>query len=39
MMLSVVYLWLEGTAATVKVRIISARKATQTEIRQHRENL
>jgi len=39
MMLSVVYLWLEGGAATYEVRMISARKATQNEIRQYRESL
>jgi uncharacterized protein len=38
MMLSAVYLWLED-AGTVRVRIISVRKATQTEIVQYRENL
>ena len=39
MMLSVVYLWFEGDAATSKVRMISARKATYTEIRQYQESL
>jgi uncharacterized DUF497 family protein len=38
-MLSVVYLWTEVDPATTKVRIISARKATQTEIRQYEEGL
>jgi hypothetical protein len=33
--LSVVYLWSEIEAALTKIRIISARKATQTEIRQY----
>jgi len=38
MILSVVYLWLEGDAAT-KIRMISARKATHAEIRQCQESL
>jgi uncharacterized DUF497 family protein len=37
-LLSVVYLWSEAEAAT-KIRIISARKARQTEIRQYEESL
>lgn len=37
-MISVAHMWLEAEAAT-KVRIISARKATQTEIRQYKESL
>ncbi|MGI8744509.1 MAG: BrnT family toxin [Bryobacteraceae bacterium] len=37
-MLSVVYLWSEADPAT-KIRIISARKATQAEIRQYEESL
>jgi hypothetical protein len=39
MMLSLVYLWLEGEAAANKIRMISARKATNTEIRQYQESL
>jgi uncharacterized protein len=38
-MLSVAYLWTETDPAIAKVRIISARKATQTEIRQYEESL
>jgi uncharacterized DUF497 family protein len=30
-LLSVVYLWLDGDDAAIKVRLISARKATQSE--------
>jgi len=37
--LSVIYLWSEVDAATIKIRLISARKATQNEIRQYQENL
>ncbi|MGH9693364.1 MAG: BrnT family toxin [Bryobacteraceae bacterium] len=37
-MLSVVYLWTEVDPTTAKIRIISARKATQTEIRQYEES-
>ena len=37
-MLSVVYLWSESDPATTKIRLISARKATQTEIRHYQEN-
>ena len=37
-MLSIAYLWSEAEPAT-KIRIISARKATHTEIRQYEENL
>jgi uncharacterized DUF497 family protein len=36
--LFVVYLWSESEPPTVKVRIISARRATTTEIRQYEEN-
>jgi uncharacterized DUF497 family protein len=36
--LSVVYLWLESDAETAKVRLISARAATQTEIRHYAIN-
>jgi uncharacterized DUF497 family protein len=39
MMLSAVYVWLEGYAATTRIRMISARKATQNEIREHQESL
>jgi uncharacterized protein len=38
-MLSVAYLWTEVDSATTKIRIISARKATQIEIRQYEESL
>lgn len=38
-MLSVVYLWSEAGPATTKVRIISARGATQPEIRQYQEGV
>ena len=38
-MLSIVYLWSESDPATIKIRLISARKATQTEIRHYEENL
>ena len=34
-LLSVVYLWSEADLATTKVRIISARKATKSEMRQY----
>ena len=37
--LSVVYVWSGSDPATVKIRLISARQATQTEIRQYSENL
>jgi uncharacterized DUF497 family protein len=37
-MLSIAYLWSEGDFAT-KIRIISARAATQTEIRYYEESL
>ena len=37
-MLSVVYLWSESDPATIKIRLISARKATQMEIRHYQEN-
>ena len=37
LLLSVAYLWSEADVAT-KIRIISARKATQTEIRQYEES-
>ena len=38
-LLSVVYLWSESEGETIKIRLISARKASQGEIRQYRENL
>jgi len=38
-MLSVVYLWSESDPATTKIRLISARQATPTEIRQYEERL
>ena len=38
-LLSVVYLWAETEADTVKIRPISARRATPREIRQYRETL
>jgi hypothetical protein len=38
-MLSIVYLWSEADPATTKVRLISARGATQTEIRNYKESL
>ena len=38
-MLSIVYLWAESDPATTKVRLISARVATQTEIRHYEESL
>ena len=37
-MISVVYLWSESDPATIKIRLISARKATQMEIRHYQEN-
>ena len=37
LILSIAYLWSEAEPAT-KIRIISARKATQTEIRQYEES-
>ena len=38
-MLSVVYVWSDADPATTKIRLISARKATQTEIRYYQEGL
>ena len=38
-MLSVVYLWSDGDPAATKIRLISARKATQTETRYYQEGL
>ena len=38
-MLSIVYLWSESDPAATKVRLISARAATQTEIRHYEESL
>jgi uncharacterized DUF497 family protein len=37
-LLTVVYLWSEGPSTT-KIRLISARKATQTEIRYYQEGV
>ena len=37
--LSVVYLWSEGDPAVIKIRLISARKATQAERKQYEEGL
>ena len=37
--LSVVYLWSGADAGETKIRLISARKATQTEIRYYQEGL
>lgn len=37
--LSVVYLWSDADAAATKIRLISARKATQAEIRYYQEGL
>ena len=36
-MLSVVYLWSDADPAATNIRMISARKSTQTEIRQYQE--
>jgi len=38
-MLTIVYLWGESDPAITKIRLISARKATQTEIRNYKESL
>jgi uncharacterized DUF497 family protein len=38
-MLSVAYVWAESEPATVKIRLISARDATKTEIRHYQESL
>ena len=38
-MLSIVYLWSESDPATTKICLISARKATQAEIRHYEESL
>ena len=38
-MLSVVYLWSESDPATTKIRLISAREATKTEIRHYEGSL
>ncbi len=37
-LLSIVYLWSESDQATTKIRLISARAATQKEMRQYQEN-
>lgn len=38
-MLSVVYLWSESDTTTTKIRLISSRETTQSEIRQYEEGL
>jgi uncharacterized DUF497 family protein len=38
-LLSVVYLWYEADPAAIKIRLISARRATQAERRQYEEGL
>ena len=38
-LLSVVYLWSEGDVTVIKIRLISARKATQAERRQYEKGL
>ncbi len=38
-MLSIVYLWSESDPATTKIRLISAREATHTEIRHYEESV
>jgi uncharacterized DUF497 family protein len=38
-LLSVVYLWLDADPAAIKIRLISARKATQAEGQQYEEGL
>ncbi len=38
-MLSIVYVWSESDPATTKIRLISARKSTTTEIRHYEESL
>ena len=38
-LLSLVYLWSDVDPATAKIRLISARKATQSEIMQYQEGL
>jgi len=38
-MLSVVHLWSDADPAAMKIRLISARRATQTEIRHYHEGL
>jgi uncharacterized protein len=38
-MLSVVYLWSDADPAATKIRLISARRATQAESRQYQEGL
>jgi uncharacterized protein len=38
-LLAVVYLWSEADAAAIKIRLISARGATQAEYRQYEEGL
>ncbi len=36
-LLSVVYLWIDADPAAIKIRLISARRATQAECRQYQE--
>ncbi len=38
-LLSIAYVWQELSSATTKIRLISARKATQVEARYYEENL
>jgi len=38
-MISAVYLWSDANSAVTKVRLISARRATQTEIGYYQEGL
>jgi uncharacterized DUF497 family protein len=38
-LLSVVYLWSDGDPAAIKVRLISARRSTQSECGQYKEAL
>jgi uncharacterized DUF497 family protein len=38
-LLSIVYLWSEADPAAIKIRLISARRATQAECRQYEERL
>jgi uncharacterized protein len=38
-LISAVYLWSETSSAVVQIRLISARKATQAEIRYYQESL
>ena len=38
-LLSIVYVWQELSSVTTRIRLISARKATQSEARYYEENL